>query len=168
MCILDIVRTARQEKQKRKTWECESDVLKMIIIYNKYQVLPQASTHLASFQMVKAMRNAPGTHFNVCNKCSWLNTWHYGRSLPKTMGLPRHLWFSNLEEAANNSCQLTSWLFQLSASCPLCASLLKYCQWSHMGRLSICMGRCWWWSACGFCGISWWIGVWEFGLFIYF
>jgi len=90
-------------------------------------VAASIDSHLASFQMVKAVRNAPGTHFNVCNKCSWLNTWHYGRSFPMTMGLPRHSWFSNLEEAANNSCQL-------------CASLLKYCQWSHVGRLSIHMG----------------------------
>ena len=89
-------------------------------------VAASIDSHLASFQMVKAVRNAPSTHFNVCNKCSWLNTWHYGRSFPMTMGLPRHSWFSNLEEAANNSCQL-------------CASLLKYCQWSHVGRLSIHM-----------------------------
>ena len=90
------------------------------------------------------LNGVPGTYFNVCNKCSWLNTWHYGRSFPKTMGLPRHSWFQTWKKLKIIVARslLTIWLFQPSASCPLCASLLKYCQWSHVGRLSIHMSRC--------------------------
>ena len=80
----------------------------------------------------------------------WLNTWHYGRSFPMTMGLPRHSWFSNLEEAANNSCQFTAHQLIIPAM-HFMSVVCKYCQWSHMGRLSIHMG---WQSACRFCGIS--------------
>ena len=86
-------------------------------MYIYTRVTASINSHLAYFQTVKAMRNAPGTHFNVCNKCSWLNTWHYGRSFPKTTGLPRHSWFSNLEEAANNSCQVTAHQLIIPAIC---------------------------------------------------
>jgi len=39
-------------------------------IHEKPGVAASVDSHLASFQMVKAVQNAPGTHFNVCNKCS--------------------------------------------------------------------------------------------------
>jgi len=58
---------------------------------------------------------------------------------------------------------ISSWRSQVTSHEEL-VKMVQYCQWSHMeGYLFT-----WVQSACSFCGISWWISVWEFGLFIYF
>jgi len=98
---------------------------------------------MALIQMVKAMQNAPGTHFNVCTKCSWLNTWHYGRSFPKTTGFP--------------AVHFMSVVHKFTKVLPVipCGKTI----YSHRSVLMA--------VSLQFCGISWWIGVWEFGLFIF-